>query len=93
MRQIKAQKTTTQGMLEVTSSELKSLVTLNPWIAIGQHDLENTDFNSENIIGYVAGDIDQLTFKSGAKKPINEASDVWFINKNFFDKNYREIGC
>ncbi len=93
MRQIKAQKIATQTMLEVTPSELKNLMDLNPWISLGQYDLENTDFDSMDIIGYVAGDIDRLTFESNEKKPITETSDVWFINKDFFDKNYREIGC
>jgi len=103
MRELKAQKTQTQNMMEVTLSELKKLMELNPWISLGQFDIDpdiskaeqNKVINpdaEETVIGYIAGDIDVLRIHDKDSKPkVTEAYDCWFINKDFFSKNYKEV--
>jgi hypothetical protein len=78
-------------MLEVTQDELKVLLDLNPWISLGKFDIENS-INGKGVIGYIAGDIGALQMPDVESK-ITDSSvhDCWFINKDFFDKNYKEI--
>jgi hypothetical protein len=91
MRTIKAVKMAEQRMVEVTLDELRMLMNLNPWISLGQYDIKN-HLSEKGVIGYVAGDIGALQMHEKDMK-ITDSSvhDCWFINKDFFDKNYKEI--
>jgi hypothetical protein len=90
MRRLSARKTQTQEMLEVTIDELRTIMDLNPWVSLGQFDIENS-LNKEGIVGYIAGDIDKLQLHPKDMKIADHPFDCWFINKDFFDKNYEEI--
>lgn len=81
MREIEVIKMNSVRMLEVTGQELKKIN--NPAISVGLYDSENTDFESTEIIGYVAGEIDVIN--------TDPCADLWFINKDFFSKNYKEF--
>jgi hypothetical protein len=90
MRTLEAQKIQTQMMLEVNLEELKELKKLNPWISIGQYDIE-THMKDKGVIGYIAGDIGTLKLSDEEDKIAdNSFHDCWFINKDFFNKNYKE---
>jgi hypothetical protein len=91
MRRIKAIKIAKQDMLEVTREELKEIMELNPWVSLGQFDIENY-VDGEGVIGYVAGDIGALRMP-GEESKITDSSvhDCWFINWDFFEKNYQEV--
>jgi hypothetical protein len=90
MRTLEARKTQTQMMIEVSLEELKELKELNPWISLGQYDIEN-HMKDEGVIGYVAGDVGTLKLSDEEDKITDDSvHDCWFINKDFFDENYEE---
>jgi len=91
MKRLTARKIQTQDMIQVTKDELHELMNLNPWISLGQFDIEN-HLNKEGVIGYVAGDIHTLQMhKEDMKITHNSVHDCWFINKDFFETNYERV--
>jgi len=90
MRTLKARKTQTQEMLEVNIDELRTIMDLNPWVSLGKFDIKNS-LNKEGTVGYVAGDIGKLQLNKDDMKIAEHPFDCWFINADFFDKNYEEI--
>jgi hypothetical protein len=94
MRTLNARKTQTQAMLEVTIDELRTIMDLNPWVSLGQFDIKNS-LKKEGIVGYIAGyiagDVGKLQLHEKDMKIADHPFDCWFINKDFFDKNYEEV--
>ena len=91
MRTLTAAKTNTQEMMEVTGKEATQLIQLNEWISVGDYDKENTKWDSDEIVGYIAGNINAL-IEVGEEQHVDpSAYDCWFINKEFFETNYEEI--
>ena len=91
MKKIKAIKTQIVELIPVTGEELTFLSRLNNWISISEHDKVYTDFYSKEIVGYIAGEIDKLkTDLLDESDSDTVTPDGWFINKAFFDANYKE---
>ena len=91
MKYIKAQKTAITEMIEVTREELYVLLELNPYISVGEYDKINC-INNDGVIGYVAGDINSIQMhEKDMKITDSSVKDAWFINKEFFDNNYKII--
>ena len=92
MRTITARKMQVQEMIEVTGEQFKVIYDLNPWIGLNQYDEAHSDFNTNEIVGYIAGDINMLQMHEKDMK-ITDSSvhDCWFVNKAFFDENYMEV--
>jgi len=67
-------------VLEVTKQELKDM-SVNFPISISEFDKNFLlKFENDDIVGYISGDIEELNSKNKL--------DLWFINKNYFEKNY-----
>ena len=90
MRHLTARKTQTQEMIEVNVDELRTIKNLNPWVNLGEFDIKNS-LDKEGTVGYIAGDINKLQLHRDDTKIAGHPFDCWFINTNFFDKNYEEI--
>lgn len=79
-------------VLLVNKEELEALSKKYSFISISEHD-ENIIFNSQDIskndiVGVIAGDINNINeIHDGINETIQNP-DCWFINKEFFEKNY-----
>ena len=70
-------------VLLVTKKEIEELKEKHPSISMGNHDKNYLkDFSDNEIVGVVAGEIDNMETNN---------ADLWFINKGFFDENYAII--
>jgi len=75
-------------VLEVTGKDLEALNGNHSFISISEHDMNTVNFKSDEVVGVIAGDINNIDEVHNNEKPIAENPDCWFINKEFFDKNY-----
>lgn len=91
MKVIKAmKKPTSKEMVKVTKRELTQAKIDCKHISLSNHDEKWLEqFGREDHVGYIAGEI-QRVLKPDMIFP-NKIPDIWFINKDFFDKNYKEV--
>ena len=75
-------------VLLVSGRELKELSEKFSSVSISEHDLNTVDFSSEDYVGVLAGDIDSLREPPEGFGRQVQNPDIWFINKEFFEKNY-----
>jgi len=75
-------------VLEVTGKDLEALNGNYSFISISEHDMNTVDFKSDEVVGVIAGDINSIDEVWDGVNEQLQNPDCWFINKEFFDKNY-----
>jgi len=71
-------------MIGVTGIELKELINKRPSIIIKGDGYKEVDFDSNDIVMYIEGDIDKLY----SAVDDGDKCDCVFMTKEFFDENY-----
>lgn len=71
---------TESSVIMVTKKDIQEMKEEYPSISMGNHDVEYLkDFDDENIVGVVAGDLKNI-------KDVN--ADLWFVNIAYFNEHY-----
>ena len=90
MKVLKVVKTASSEVVQVTKRELAQAQRDCKHISVGNHDEKwLKQYGDDEVVGYIAGEI-QRVLKPENIFPDN-IPDIWFINKDFFDNNYKEV--
>ena len=91
MKKVMVIKKAASDMMQVNGPEFAKLNGLSgKSISVSQFDKESVDFSSEDVIGYVAGDISWIS-ETGINQDQDGTRDLWFVNLEYFAENYQEL--